>query len=149
MTTKTDAVHLALVALWKTALPTVEVRDGPQANSDSANAWLFVGSNGDAPVDGMQAVQANQDWQAFQKVKQENADITCALVVVSGDSDTVGVRSLVYSYLGTAEDSVRADPTLGGLVITSGISSHQYYPALTQSGPKARLVFTLTYLAQI
>lgn len=149
MSTKVDAVILALVALWDAALPSTEVRDGPQANADAANEWLFVGSDGDAPSEGMQAVSANQDWQAFARVKKENADITCAFVVRDGEADTVAVRARAYSLLGTAEDALRADPTLAGLVMNAGISAHQYYPASSTAGAKARLVFLVTYLAQL
>lgn len=151
MTTKVDAVILALVTAWGAApaLEGVEVADGPQANSDAANEWLFVGSDGDAPSADMQAVNAQQEWMAFAKVKKETAEITSAFVLVSGDTDTVAIRSRAYTLLGAAEDVVRADPTLAGLVMTAGISSHQYYPALTQGGAKARVVFTVTYQAQL
>lgn len=151
MSTKVDTVCLALIAMWQVApaLAGVQVADGPQANSDAANEWLFVGSDGDAPSEGMQAVSANQDWQAFARVKQESAEVTCAFVVRSGDTDTTAVRARVYTLLGAAEDALRADYTLAGLVMTAGVSSHQYYPALTQGGAKARVVFTVTYLAQL
>lgn len=151
MSTKTDAVLLALVALWQAApaLEGVEVVDGPQANSEALNEWLFVGSDGAAPTEGTQVASANQEWQAFARMKQETAEITCAFVVRSGDKDTVTVRVRAYALLGAAETAVRADPTLAGLVMQAGISAHQYFPAMTQAGPIARVVFTVTYLAQL
>lgn len=151
MSVKADQVILALVALWGAApaFEGVQVADGPQSNSDASSDWLFVGSDGDAPLDGMQAVAGDQDWMAFQRVKKETAGVTCALVVVGGDGDTVAVRARAFSLLGSAEDLVRADPSLTGLVMTAGLSSYQYYPAITTKGPKARLVFTITYQAQL
>lgn len=149
MSTKTDAVCLALTALWTAALTDIEVRDGPQVNSDAANEWLFVGSDGDAPADGMQAASATQDWMAFNRIKLESGEVTSAFVAVSGDTDTVAIRARVFTLLSSAETAVRADPTLGGLVMQAGVSAHQYYPTQTTAGAKARLVFTVTYLAQL
>lgn len=149
MSTKADAVCLALTALWQGALTGVSVADGPQANSETVNEWLFVGADGDQPDEGTEAVSAEQDWMAFAKTKQETADVTCAVVVRSGDANTVAVRARAYGILSDAEDALRTDPTLGALVMQSHISQHQYIPVQTTSGAKARVVFTVTYLAQL
>jgi hypothetical protein len=151
VSTKVDAVCLALAAIWQadSDLSGVQVVDGPQANSDSANEWLFVGFNGDVPDEAAEAVSAQQDWMAFAKTKQETADVTCAVVVRSGDTDTVSVRARAFDILADAEDTLRADLTLGGLVMQSHISAHQYIPVITQSGAKVRVTFTVTYLAQL
>jgi hypothetical protein len=151
VSTKVDAVCLALVALWDANpdLSSVTIADGPQANSEASNEWLFVGADGDAPDEGTEAVSAEQDWMAFAKTKQETADVTCAVVVRDGGSNVSALRPIAFGILSDAEDALRADPTLGGLVMQSHISSHQYIPVITQGGCKARVVFTVTYLAQL
>lgn len=148
MTTKVDAVCAALTALWQ-SIPGPTVVDGPQVNSDAANEWLFVGHDGDEPDEGNEAVSAEQDLMAFLKTKQETADITCAVVARDGTADVTAVRARAYEIFSDAEDRLRADLTLGGLVMQSFISTHQYMPVITQGGCKARVVFTVTYLAQL
>jgi hypothetical protein len=151
VSTKVDAVLLALVTLWGVApaLEGVEVADGPQANSEALNEWLFVGADGVPQSEGTQFVSAQQEWQAFARVKRESAEITCAFLVRSGEKDTVSLRARAYALLGAAEDAVRADPTLAGLVMQAGISAHQYFPTATTGGSMARVVFTVTYMAQL
>lgn len=151
MSTKVDAVCLALLAMWQadTDLSAVEVVDGPQANSDAANKWLFVGFDGDAPDEGNEAVAAEQDLMAFLKTKQETGEVTNAVVVRDGGTDTAALRAQAYKIFSDAEDTLRADMTLGGLVMHAYISEHQYIPVITQAGAKARVVFTVTYQAQL
>lgn len=151
MTTKVDAVCLYLTAMWQadTDLDAVEVVDGPQANSDASNEWLFVGFDGDRPDEGNEAVEAEQDLMTFARGKQESGNVTCAVVVRSGDTDTTAVRARAYEVLSDAEDTLRADMQLGGLVMHAYVSTHQYIPVITQGGCKARVVFTVTYLAQL
>lgn len=151
MSTKVDAVCLYLTAMWQADadLSAVEVVDGPQVNSDAANEWLFVGFDGDVPDEGNEAVSAEQDAMAFARVKQESADVTCAIVVRSGDTETTAVRARAYEILSDAEDTLRADETLSGLVMRAHVSAHQYIPVQTQGGAKARVVFTVTYQAQL
>ncbi len=147
MSTKIDAVCLALTALWTSALTSVQVADGPQANSDASNDWLFVGD--DAADEGNEAAAVDQSWMAFAKTMQETGEITCAVVSRAGDTDIPSVRARAYAVLATAETALRADPYLGGVVMQSYVSAHQYIPVITQGGCKARVVFTVTYQAQL
>jgi hypothetical protein len=149
VSSKVDAVCLALTALWQANVTTAQVVDGPQANSDAANDWLFVGANGDAPEDGAEIGLSQQDWMAFAKVQQESLDITCAVVSRRGDTDIPSARASAYAILAAADTALRTDPTLGGVVMRSHISSHQYIPVITSGGCKVRIVFTVNYLAQL
>lgn len=146
---KVDAVCAALVALWRTDLSGVQVADGPQANSDAANEWLFVGHDGDAPDEGNEAVNVEQGLMAFLKTQQETGEVTCAVVIRDGSTDTASLRARAYSILSTCSDGLRSDMQLGGLVMHAYVSGHQYIPVINQSGSKVRVVFTVTYLAQI
>ena len=147
MSTKIDAVCLALTALWTAALTGVQVADGPQANSDASNDWLFVGD--DAADEGNEAAAVDQSWMAFAKTMQETGEITCAVVSRAGDTDIPTVRARAYAILASAETALRVDPLLGGVVMQSYVSAHQYMPVITQGGCKARVVFTVTYQAQL
>lgn len=149
MSTKADAVCLALTSLWQAALAGVEVVDGPQVDSEAANEWLFVGHDGGEPDAGNEAVTAEQDLMAFLKTKQETGEVTNAIVVRDGGTDIPLLRAVAYQVLSDAEDALRANMTLSGTVMHAYVSNHQYMPAQTTAGAKVRLVFTVTYLAQI
>lgn len=148
MASKVDAVCLALTALWQ-PLTGVRVVDGPQANSDAADDWLFVAFDGDVPDEGNEAVAATQDLMAFLKTKQEDAEVTCAVVSRRGDTDIATARARALDILSDAEDLLRIDMQLGGLVMHAFISAHQYSPVITSGGCKARITFTVTYKAQL
>lgn len=151
MASKVDAVCLALTALWSAApaLEGVRVVDGPQANSEDANEWLFVGYDGDTLDPNSEGANATQDWMAFAKTKQEDGEITSAVVVRSGVVDIPTVRARAFALVSAAEDALRTDPLLGGVVMQSHISEQRYFPTPSTSGCKVRVVFTVTYLAQL
>lgn len=148
MGAKTDAVILALTTLWD-PLTDVQVVDGPQANSDPSSKWLFVGSNGDEPDETMEAALVEQSLAGFARVKFEDGQVTCAAVAVSADTDIAARRADAYAVLSAAEDLLRADMQLGGLVMHAFVSAHTYMPVITQAGAKVRVVFTVTYKAQL
>lgn len=151
MSAKTDAVILALTAMWQAApaLEGVRVVDGPQANSEASPDWLFVGADGDAPDEGNEAAVIEQSFMAFAKTKQEDGEVTCAVVSVRGDTDIPSARARAYAVVSAAEDALRTDLTLGALVMHAFVSAHQYMPAQTTDGARVRVVFTVTYKAQI
>lgn len=153
MAASTDPVILYLTAMWQALMPTtlagLQVVDGPQVNSDSADSWLFVGFNGLNPDEFNEGATAVQSRMAFQRVKQEDGQVTCAVVSRSGDTDVPACRSRAYGFVSAAENAVRTDATLGGLVMDSFVSDHRYSPIQTQQGAKVRIVFTVTYKGQI
>ncbi len=149
MATKTNAVCLALTAMWTAALTNVNVVDGPQVNSDPTADWLFVGFNGGSPDEFNEGATAQQSPMTFARGKQEDGQITCAVVSVSGDTDIPAARLRAYAFVAAAEDAVRNDMTLGGLVMHAFVSDHRYSPVQTDSGAKVRIVFTVTYKGQL
>jgi len=150
---QTDAVILYLTSMWQalttTTLTGLQVADGPQVNSDPSVDWLFVGYNGATPDEFNEGATAQQSRMAFQRVKQEDGQITCAVVSVSGDTGVPAIRARAYGFVSAAEDALRADPQLGGLVMDSFVSDHRYSPVQTQQAGKVRIVFTVTYKGQI
>ena len=148
MASKLDAVCLALASLWQ-SVSGPRVVDGPQVNAESLPEWLFVGFDGADPGEGNEGASADQEWMAFARIKQEQGEITCAAVVVSGEADIPAVRARADDIISDAEGLLRADPTLGGLVMQAGLSRQIFFPMQTDKGAKARVVFTVTYQAQL
>ncbi len=154
MSAKADAVILALYGIWQAATTTtlagVMVADGPQVNSDPSDKWLFVGADGGEPSQFTEIANAQQSWLAFGKIRREDGTVTCAAVVIRGDDDVPTARADAYGIVGAAEDLIRADPSLGGVVsLQTYLSSHQCFVAQTDRGAVARVVFTVTYKAQL
>jgi hypothetical protein len=145
---KTDPVCLALYALWQ-PLTGVQVVDGPQVNSDPASKWLFVGHNGDLPDEMSEAAVVEQSLMGFARAKAEDGQVTCAAIAVRGDADVAAARADAYEIVSDAEDLLRADMQLGGLVMHAFVSAHTYMPVQTNTGAKVRVVFTVTYKAQL
>lgn len=155
MTTQVDAVMLALTTKWQAlsvtggTLDGVRVVDGPQATMDAAQEWLFIGYDGADMTNPTEAATTAQSLMAFLRTKQEDTDIHCAAVVVRGDPDIPAARQRALGIVSYAENALRLDMTLSGLVMHSFISGISYIPIQTDHGAKVRVVFTVTYQAQI
>ena len=149
MSSKTDAAVLYLTAMWTAALTGVTIADGPQVNSDPTADWLFVGFNGGSPDEFNEGATAQQSMLTFNRGKAEDGQVTCAVVSVSGDTNIPATRARAYAFMATAEDAVRNDMTLGGLVMHAFVSDHRYSPVQTDNGAKVRIVFTVTYKGQL
>jgi hypothetical protein len=148
VSTVTDPVLIALTALWTAALADVNVRDGPQVNSEAANDWLFVGSDSDSPDPNSVMADAEEDRLTFS-TKQETNRIKNSIIVRTGDTEIPPVRARAFTILAAAETALMADRTLGGTVMHAIVTGHQYYPTITTAGARVRIVFTVTYRAQI
>lgn len=149
MSSLTDPIILALTTMWQ-SLTGVQVVDGPQVTSDASNDWLFVGFNGDTPDEYNQGATADQSLMTFARGKQEDGQITCSVISVGGlDTNVPSLRVRAFGFLSAAEDALRANMQLGGLVMHAYVSNIQYSPVQTQQGAKVRIVFSVTYKAQL
>lgn len=150
MSSRVDAVIVALAAAFSAAGPLAGVRvvDGPQVTADPSAEWLFVGFDGAETSEHTEGAFSEQDLMTFARGKKEDAEIKCAAVAVRGDTDIVQVRQRALAIMSAAEDVVRADMTIGGLVMHAFVSSINYIPSQTDRGVKARVVFTVKYQAQ-
>ena len=148
MAARTDPVILYLTALWQ-PLTGVQVVDGPQADSDPSTDWLFVGATGELADETIEAAVVEQSLMGFARTKAEDGQISCAVVTVRGDTEIQQARADAYAVVAAAEDLLRADMQLGGLVMHAYVSGHNYFPVITNAGAKVRVVFTVTYKAQI
>ena len=151
MATKLDAVCLALTAMWDAApaLASVTVYDGPQANSDPVTEALFVGYDADRISETVEGAAARQEWVAGNRMRMEDGEITCAIVVVSGEVNIPAVRARALDILSDCEDVLRADYLIGGAVMQAGISETRVIPTITQAGCKVRAVFVVAYQAHL
>lgn len=154
MSTQIDAVILALTAQWQALAVTagtlegVQVVDGPQVNSDPSTEWLFVGYDGAEGSEFAEGATAEQTLLTFSKGKAESPEIKCSAVVVRGDTEMPSARQRAFAIMSAAEDALRNNMTLGGLVMHAYVSTITYIPTQTDRGAKARVWFTVTYQAQ-
>lgn len=133
-----------------TTLAGCNVVDGPQRNADPTQNWLFVGHTGGEPTEGVEVALGQQDLFTFAKGKNETmGSIDCGIVCVSGDPSIRPVRGQALAYMSAAEDALRADMTLGGLVMHAYLNQILYVPTVSSAGAKVRVMFTVIYQAQI
>lgn len=151
MTTRLDDVILALTAKWQglqaTTLTGVQVVDGPQANADPTQEWVFVGHTGGEPVEGVEAAIGQQDLYTFALGKSETMGVDVGIVCVRGDSNVAAARQRALAIFGICESALRSDLTLGGLVMQAYVAQIMYVPTVTTTGAKVRITFTVSYLA--
>jgi hypothetical protein len=88
------------------------VWDGPRLSGDLRPS-LYVGYDGD-PEGDFKTVDPSQEWAGLgARTRDEEFDIPCAVVALIGDDNTKLARDAVYTLLAIAEDTLRADPSLG------------------------------------
>lgn len=152
MSTRLDDVILALTTMWQglqtTTLAGVQVVDGPQANADGSPEWVFVGHTGGEPVEGVEAAIGQQDLFTFARGKSETLGVDVGIVCVRGDTSVTLARQRALAIMSACEDALRADMTLGGLVMQAYVTQIQYVPTVTTAGAKVRITFIVTYQAQ-
>jgi hypothetical protein len=152
MTTRLDDVIVALTTMWQglqaTTLSGVQVVDGPQANADPTQEWVFVGHTGGEPVEGVEAAIGQQDLFTFARGKSETVGVDVGIVCVRGDSNVAAARQRALEIFGICESALRSDMTLGDLVMQAYVAQIMYVPTVTTTGAKVRVTFTVTYQAQ-
>lgn len=148
-TTRIGAAIDALTAFFAAALPGVTVLDGDYPRSSFPTQWLVVGGTGqiigDEPV-----ASSQQRWAGLgNKTRDEDVTVTCAAGAWSGSASAPAsfktVRDSALTVLGAAEQSLRNDPSLGG--ITQGgceMSTAELHHLADSAGVGAAFVFTVT-----
>lgn len=141
---KFGAVIDALVVLAETTSAT-EVYDGPTVTIPTAVDFVVIGGTED-PDD--EPSSFDQTWNGLgNRAKNESGEVTCAVLVGTGDDDVKTARDRALSILGEIETAVRADPSLGG-VLTGGwahVSGGRHVQRLTTEGIYVRITFTVSY----
>lgn len=119
--------------------------DGPFVTGDYDNA-VFVGYDGN-PEGNFLSAGIKQEWSGTLGTarRDEIMEITCAVVVMSGDTDVKTARLNAFGLFGTVETTLRADPSLGfSSPYVAGVKPVDFYVEPdSERGFVARLVFVV------
>ncbi len=141
---KFGAVIDALVTLAATTSAQA-VYDGPVNITAPPTDFIVIGGTED-PDD--EPSSFDQTWNGLgQRGKVETGEITCAVLVGTGDEAVKAARDRALTILGEVEAVVRADPSLGG-VLNAGwcqVSGGRHVQRLNSQGLYVRIVFTVAY----
>jgi len=156
-TSRIGVAQDALVALAAAQLPGVDVVDGPPLNWDQitlavpqigdGSRYLFVG----AQPQSVTWVQGQQDFNAAGAVsRDENFEVFCTALGYSGDGVAKTARDLALAVLAGMEQAIRADPSLGGAVLYSRVSTvDRGDVTLASSGVNVPIVFRVACRAYL
>lgn len=140
----------ALIANW-TALPGltgVEVVDGPRPEAPGPGDLVVLGHNGDP--ESTAEVTVTQELASLDgSSRWETGVVPCCVVSQSGDTDLSARRARAFALLAAIETSVRADLTLGGLVLSAQITSAGARQLQNGAGSAVVVPFEITYFAQV
>jgi hypothetical protein len=137
-------VIAALVALARTdpELKGVAVADGPEVSESQELEWLIPGWDGD-PNGDFQAAQSSTAWSDLGPGREEEFQVTVAVIVNRGDTDVPAARARAYEIFGRVEAWLRADPGLGLRSLEAGIGGTQLVQDQTDNGAQVRLALSI------
>lgn len=141
---KFGAVIDALVTLAGTTSAQA-VYDGPVNITAPPTDFIVVGGTED-PDD--EPSSFDQLWNGLgAKTKNESGEVTCAILVGTGDEAVKVSRDRALAILGEFETAVRADPSLGGVLVGgwAHVSSGRHTQRLNSQGLYVRVTFTVSY----
>ncbi|MGW4426380.1 hypothetical protein [Streptosporangium sp. NPDC004631] len=153
---RTPAVIDALTVRFTAAIAAaagmerVRVLDGPAVTAETDTELVYVGWDGDPDGDG-QAVEATQDWAGIgARARDETLQVTCSVIVWSGDTAMRPRRDRCYAILGVLEAALRADPSLGLPPPTvAALAAGNLWQAQTSAGAEVRVVFAVAVKTRI
>ena len=126
----------ALVALARTALPDVQVFDGPPTELIRGDLIMIGWGGPDQP--GVTSTRARQQYATAPDA--ESYDVACLLCSWIGDPDLKQARDGAVALLDALGAALAADPRLGGLVKRCRISAETYVPEQTTDGAAVTLL---------
>jgi hypothetical protein len=130
-----------LVAAAGRALPGVQVVDG-QPYEDIDDDLVMIGFTGE-PGEVAVAVNRSQQ-QAATAPDRESYDVTCLAAAWGGDGENPApVRNRAYGFVNALAAELASDPTLGGVVGRSRISTDAFAQAQTTKGATAVVRFVV------
>jgi hypothetical protein len=147
MASRLDDVQAALVTAFAAAL-TVPVYDEDPVTNEPDPQFVVVGDDWDPESEATSTF--TQEWSNLAATSRyERGSIPCVAVASSGDTDPVVVRQQAFGLLASCETALRADLTLGGLVLTVQLANGAVRLAQTNQGPFVAAQFEVTYMAQV
>lgn len=140
----------ALVTLVKaTSVADEHVFDGPPNTADGPTEYVIVGGTDDPDDD---AGEITQDWNGLgARTKTETGEVTCAILVGTGDDVVKTARDRALVIFGEVETAIRNAPDLTG-ALTAGwahVASGRPSQRRNANGLYARVVFTVQYQTHI
>lgn len=119
----------ALVVLWRAGLPPqVQVVDGPPT-VDVRGAALLVGWT---PL--VEQTQGTFTTAGLRVEREAIAQVPCVARSWSGSADVAAQRRDTFAILTGARDALRADRTLGGLVLAARCAGYTYSATVNEQG---------------
>jgi hypothetical protein len=139
-----DAVA-ALVALWRDAMPNLQVLDGPPVTGASVEPQaLAVGHTEDADAD---AISVRPDPGDLGMSRDRLvAEISCVLRCWSGDADMAALRETALGLLADLVAALRADPKLGRKAMNARPYSYGVNQAIPEDG---HMAVTITFVIRV
>ncbi len=132
-----------------TLLPTlpgwsgVEVFDGPPVSQGAPSAYCTVGYVLDEGSGGT----FNQELGTVDGLREESGEVRCELVVSTGDVDIASVRSAAGDLVDALDAALRADQSLGGVLIGTPtlVLAADFLPVQNAAGASLRVAFSVQY----
>lgn len=147
MPSRLDDVQAALVAAFAAALAAPVYDEDPVTN-EADTQFVIVGDDWDPDSDATSTF--TQEWADLAATSRyERGSIPCVAVASSGDTDPAAVRQQAYALLAGCEAAVRADRSLGGLVMIAQLEGGATRLVQTTQGPFVSAQFDITYMAQV
>jgi hypothetical protein len=123
--------------------------DGPFLTADIPIDYAIVGGTDDPEDDGG---EFTQDWNGLgARTKVETGEVVCAILVGTGDDVVKVARDRALDIVGQVETAIRADPTLGGAVVSGWCQVSRGVPRqrTNTAGLYVRIVLTIAYQSHI
>lgn len=139
-----------LVAALKAApsLSNCVIYDGPEISSEYPNNWIAVGHDGTDDGEVIMHSARNEYGPLGAKKMYEDGSINCALTAWTGDTDTPSARAAGFALLNAVDTVIRTDPSFGGVVLYSGLETHQASYVQSNAGLGLSILFTIFYKAR-
>ncbi|CAL9302768.1 MULTISPECIES: hypothetical protein [Streptomyces] len=133
-----------LVALGKAdaALKGVRISDGPEMTEDPDLEWLIPGWDAD-PTGDFQAANTLGGWAGLGSRREEQFQITVAVIAYNGDTDVRAARERAYEIAARVEAWFVADPSIGLPELEAAIEASQLTQDQTPKGAQAALLLTV------
>lgn len=134
------------------ATPAVTVYDGPAVTDESSQLELFVGVDDPDAPGAPTAATATQAWVGSgTRVRDEMFDVHLTAVAWSGDTDMRTTRVAAMGIVAAVETVVRADASLGGLVlmVNPGVTGVTLRQNQVAAGVVASVSFAISCHARI
>jgi len=142
----------ALVTRLKStsSLAGIRIFDGIEIDLSYPGDAIAVGHDGNTEGDDITPASARQEYIQLGAIsKFEDGQVTCALWSWDGGTDLSARRTRAYAILGDVEVAIRNDVSFNGIVLYSGLETHEMTYRQTTQGAAVVIQFTVTYRAKI